>query len=539
MSAETKAQASSPQPEYAHRARLFGLSVDPNELASTEKIYLDRLMSLLTLYHDPLKKMVGTKKEILKEDELRRVFNIIPLLVQYHTKLHTDLKAATTAERPKAATAHVLVKHAPYLRMYKDYVTNVKGALDFVTTCKSKKFKEFVSTQEKEAGSKSMSLPSLLLLPVHRLPQYRDLMQSLMENTEKKDDDYAVIKSAADICTEVTSQINQALRQYEEQLQKFQDENPTVKATRKDKSNALLTVKERKTTNKDFIPSPSRLVRGKSVEREFSRSGNEVKTKTDVFVEQFCSTWQSARNVVYKDLPRLVRRIKVHTPKGVLFEGSDESRGLWESICSVITVVATTMETKETLTKLTRALKAQDVKDNAEIFPSLKSVFEDTLGLNSKTMKVFKTVHQSILVPAMVKLADTVFKPLQQNFKDVKRPEGWQVQIHLGEAVYVIHTRIEQSLHSREDPQHFECEWALRLSFDKNMDDLRAVCLHGPQHNTTQHNTTQHNTTQRSAAQHSTTQYTHPPFHAQEQPLPCSAMYVGGGGSYVSRVRFV
>jgi len=58
-----------------------------------------------------------------------------------------------------------------------------------------------------------------------------------------------------------------------------------------------------------------------------------------------------------------------------------------------------------------------------------------------------------MLVPAMVKLAESVFKPLGQNFKDVNRPEGWKIQIHIGEAIYIVHKRIEQSLHSPDDPK--------------------------------------------------------------------------------------
>jgi hypothetical protein len=97
------------------------------------------------------------------------------------------------------------------------------------------------------------------------------------------------------------------------------------------------------------------------------------------------------------------------------------------------------------------------------------------LSDTSKTFAVFRTTHQSILVPAMVRMSTSIFQPLGQQFKDVSRPDGWRIQIYLGDAIYVKHTRIEQSLHKPTDPMHFECEWSLRLSFDKQMRDLRAV----------------------------------------------------------------
>mmetsp|Transcript_25881 Transcript_25881/g.36159 ORF Transcript_25881/g.36159 Transcript_25881/m.36159 type:complete len:85 (-) Transcript_25881:20-274(-) len=61
-------------------AKLFGVQADPKEIVSTEDIYLNRLRVLIESYYDPIKSSLGTKKEILNEDELRRVFNIIPLL---------------------------------------------------------------------------------------------------------------------------------------------------------------------------------------------------------------------------------------------------------------------------------------------------------------------------------------------------------------------------------------------------------------------------------------------------------------------------
>jgi len=454
---------------------IFGFQIDPNELVHTEKLYIERLRILLYHYHDPLKALIGTKKEILNEEDLRRVFNILPLLHSFHEKLHKDLQAAGVSERRKAAIASVLVKHAPYLRMYKDYVNNMKAALDFVIKSKSKKFKDFMLSKKLDPAAKNLDLMSLLVLPVHRLPQYKDLIVGLLERTETKDKDYEVLKKAADLLSEVTGQVNAGLKNYEDSMAKFIDENPKLK--RKDKC-----AKDKKEGKKDGdlpLPTlrrkPSMLGTGTSVEREFSRSGQEVKTKADLFVEQFERTWRNAQTVVYKDLPRLVRRIFVRTPTGEIFQCEDKKGSVWDNVRQLVTVVAKELETKEKCEELEKALNDQNVSHASEIMPSLKNVFEKTLGLKSRTFSIFRTTHQSILVPAMVKLAETVFQPLGQNFKDVNRPDGWKIQIHIGEAIYVIHSRIEQSLHSPTDPLHFECEWSLRLSFDKKLEDLKAV----------------------------------------------------------------
>jgi len=207
-------------------AKLFGVQADPKEIVSTEEIYLNRLRVLIESYYDPIKNSLGTKKEILNEDELRRVFNIIPLLFSFHLKLHQDLKTAGTAENSKMAIASVLNKHAPYLRMYKDYVNNLKTATNFVTTAKQKRFREFLQITQRNRGTKGMDLITLLTLPVHRLPQYKDLMENLLESTEEGDEEFKLVKQATDLCTEVTQQVNKAFAEYDEAMAKFVENNP-------------------------------------------------------------------------------------------------------------------------------------------------------------------------------------------------------------------------------------------------------------------------------------------------------------------------
>mmetsp|Transcript_29531 Transcript_29531/g.41034 ORF Transcript_29531/g.41034 Transcript_29531/m.41034 type:complete len:502 (+) Transcript_29531:64-1569(+) len=468
-------------------AKLFGVQADPKEIVSTEEIYLNRLRVLIESYYDPIKNSLGTKKEILNEDELRRVFNIIPLLFSFHLKLHQDLKTAGTAENSKMAIASVLNKHAPYLRMYKDYVNNLKTATNFVTTAKQKRFREFLQITQRNRGTKGMDLITLLTLPVHRLPQYKDLMENLLESTEEGDEEFKLVKQATDLCTEVTQQVNKAFAEYDEAMAKFVENNPKFrKGSGVDKKTLLNN--NAPTVKPPIRRKPSVFKSHKSVERQFSRSEGDIKSNADIFVEQFAATWTSAKTVVYKDLPRLVKRISVTSTGGgneerkfeVEAKGSSAAAaattsstssssslssssssppstssggGVWDSVCKLIMFVAKELETQEKLEELKKALKDHNVQDNAEIFPSLKDVFEKCLGLDSKTFAIFKTTHQSMLVPAMVKLAESVFKPLGQNFKDVNRPEGWKIQIHIGEAIYIVHKRIEQSLHSPDDPK--------------------------------------------------------------------------------------
>lgn len=61
--------------------------------------------------------------------------------------------------------------------------------------------------------------------------------------------------------------------------------------------------------------------------------------------------------------------------------------------------------------------------------------------------------------------------------QDVRRGDGWTVLIYVGQAIYVTHQRWEQNLVPESDPRHFEVRWEMRLSFDRNMQQLRAVIM--------------------------------------------------------------
>lgn len=51
------------------------------------------------------------------------------------------------------------------------------------------------------------------------------------------------------------------------------------------------------------------------------------------------------------------------------------------------------------------------------------------------------------------------------------------VQIYVGKAISITHTRWEQSLHPPASPLHFEVCWEVRLSFDVRLTELKAALM--------------------------------------------------------------
>jgi len=214
------------------------------------------------------------------------------------------------------------------------------------------------------------------------------------------------------------------------------------------------------------------------------------------------NVWKEAATVIYKDLPRLAKRITIHSfPSGVevALEGhepKDEKNKdkkekenkettpgnkvlSWRTISNVIETVAFRLEDEETQAKIIKGLgeTAEAHGPSFDIELALEEAFKKYIGLDSKTGRIFRATNQSILLPAILYLRQRVYGEEVGLTKDVRRPDGWVIKIQLGDANFVTHTRWEQSIAEPGSPEFFEIQWEIRMSFDRAMTDVKAVFL--------------------------------------------------------------
>jgi hypothetical protein len=154
----------------------------------------------------------------------------------------------------------------------------------------------------------------------------------------------------------------------------------------------------------------------------------------------------------------------------------------WQAVCNVVLTVVQVLETPEVLSAAQQAFSAasRNMSVGSDHQSILEEIFTSHIGLYSRTFKVFQAIHQSILFPAIAYLHSKLYSSrdgLVGTLKDVRRSDGWTVEIYVGAAVYVTHQRWEQSLHPTDSPLHFEVRWEMRLSFDLQLQQLRAVIL--------------------------------------------------------------
>ena len=175
------------------------------------------------------------------------------------------------------------------------------------------------------------------------------------------------------------------------------------------------------------------------------------------------------------DPPSPVSRVK---GKEVL-ESELPEIGTWQAIANVVLAVAQHLEPPDTLARTREHFHrvALTLTPHSDLEAPLSDVLNQSLGLSSATFAVFRATHQSILFPAVYSLKTQLYTQVGA-MRDVRRHDGWQVEIYIGDGrVWITHVRREQSMDADDSVTHFEVEWEIRLSFDRAMEECRAVIL--------------------------------------------------------------
>ena len=181
---------------------------------------------------------------------------------------------------------------------------------------------------------------------------------------------------------------------------------------------------------------------------------------------------------LYKDLPRLVRRVRVRgVNKTPIFNAKSEAKPpgnvptaeLMAMLVKKISEVLESDEKRDSVHKATDELLA-GVTEETELTDFAETLCSQ-VGKDSKTVKVLKCIHQNVVLQATWKLKMTVTSEFMT--KDVKGDEGWQILITLAEFAQVKHIRREQSIDFNGDSKnHWEFSWEVSMTFDKELDVL-------------------------------------------------------------------
>jgi hypothetical protein len=148
---------------------------------------------------------------------------------------------------------------------------------------------------------------------------------------------------------------------------------------------------------------------------------------------------------------------------------------VWRQIQKAIMGVAVNLEPVDKVEEIREGLDKY-ASYQGELELAMNDLFENVIGPDSKTARVFKTIHQNILFVGCYELKTKI--TMNTMTKDVRGPEGWRILISFTkDTCSITHYKREESLATAPPTERFWFEWKIHMIFDKDMTDMQAAFL--------------------------------------------------------------
>uniref|UniRef100_A0A3P9CPK9 FYVE, RhoGEF and PH domain containing 4b n=1 Tax=Maylandia zebra TaxID=106582 RepID=A0A3P9CPK9_9CICH len=183
--------------------KLFNIAT---ELLQTEKAYVTRLHLLDQVFCSRLTEEAG--RGSFPPEVIRNIFANISSIYSFHSQfLLPDLE--------NFGTLHKL--HAPFLRMYADYVRNFDHAVELVRTWteRSSAFRNIIQDIQSQGICGKLTLQHHMLEPIQRVPRYEMLLKDYLKKLPEDDPDYEITQKSLQTISMAATHSNSAIQKAE------------------------------------------------------------------------------------------------------------------------------------------------------------------------------------------------------------------------------------------------------------------------------------------------------------------------------------
>ncbi|KAK3745860.1 hypothetical protein QZH41_013216 [Actinostola sp. cb2023] len=175
-----------------------------NEIFTTEKSYQQHVQTLINVFLEELR-----KAHIIPTIAINTIFSNIEGIQAINRELLSHMETLGVGD--------AFLAMAPFIKLYSTYANNFEQASNTLQEWekKSPEFAEFITRQEALGDCKGLTLRSLLITPVQRVPRYKLLLESLLNKTPRDYPDFSKLEEATEEIAKVAEHINDNIRQHE------------------------------------------------------------------------------------------------------------------------------------------------------------------------------------------------------------------------------------------------------------------------------------------------------------------------------------
>nr|XP_057934715.1 FYVE, RhoGEF and PH domain-containing protein 4-like isoform X2 [Doryrhamphus excisus] len=202
-----------PKEEEKMEQKLFKIA---SELLHTERAYVARLHLLDQVFCLRLTEEAG--RGSFPADVVRNIFSNISSIYSFHSQfLLPDLEDCISHWCERPGLGNVLLQHAPFLRMYADYVRNFDQAMELIRTWteRSSAFRNIIHDIQSLEACGSLTLQHHMLEPVQRIPRYEMLLRDYVKKVPTTNPDYEFAQKSLETISMAANHSNSAIHKAE------------------------------------------------------------------------------------------------------------------------------------------------------------------------------------------------------------------------------------------------------------------------------------------------------------------------------------
>ncbi|XP_030197972.1 FYVE, RhoGEF and PH domain-containing protein 4 [Gadus morhua] len=201
------------QKESKRKEKLYQIAT---ELLMTERAYVVRLHLLDQVFCSGLSEEAS--KGSFPLEVVRNLFSNIPSIHSFHSQfLLPDLEERMVHWWDRPALGDVLLRHAPFLRMYSEYVGNFEVAMGLLKAWRERSaaFRNVLLEIQSQEVCGRLSLEHHMLEPVQRVPRYEMLLTAYLTTLPRDDPDHFPAEKALEAIAMAAGHSNSAIHRAE------------------------------------------------------------------------------------------------------------------------------------------------------------------------------------------------------------------------------------------------------------------------------------------------------------------------------------
>eukprot|EP01094_Clydonella_sp_ATCC50884_P006730 TRINITY_DN1593_c0_g2_i1.p1 TRINITY_DN1593_c0_g2~~TRINITY_DN1593_c0_g2_i1.p1 ORF type:complete len:856 (+),score=264.35 TRINITY_DN1593_c0_g2_i1:254-2569(+) len=219
-----------------------------NEVLSTERYYCKCIENMVHHYMHPLLQLA--ESDVMpnrSKYEINSIFANIEQILPINRHLLEAVRQRIDNWHEGQLIGDIFLKMAPFFKMYNTYGNNYENSVEIISRCQmdtafndaTDKIAEQIKSEwgdTKDGGP--VSLESLLIMPVQRIPRYNLLLRDLLRKTDETHPDFANLTEALEqfenVMTYLDSNITEAenMKKFLEMGAKFKGGNRLIQAHR-------------------------------------------------------------------------------------------------------------------------------------------------------------------------------------------------------------------------------------------------------------------------------------------------------------------